>query len=1152
MLNPDGVICGNYRCSLAAVDLNRRWARPSAKLHPTIHALKKLLLRLHVRQPVALFCDLHGHSRKQRVFMYGCDETCTAANQNGCYNSSCCSSGGMMNTAARGPRVPALLQSVFPLLCSRNSTTTRRESGGNGADNFFSFGSCNYMIKKSKESTGRVVVHRELSLVTSYTMEASFCGCDDRRRNRNAQLDSDDDNEEAPAPAPAPAAADGEKPRGTGFHFSTAHLQQIGCRFCRALHAYFGLLGPAAVTDEKKLREDEAALAAIEGIGALPSNQSIHQCLLDLMSGEFDEGADGDTEGSDGGEGSDNEDKNAPAAEPPKASAPAANPPAADGKQLRVAAPPPPKKEEPKLNRRNSISTRRTREQEMRAAAQRAEAAAAAAAALLGNRPDLLGGASLPPPRPIVGLAAHHYAARDHYREERAQPAGFQQQPQLSNPHSIGFQQQPMAQHQLQQQQQQQQLQQHLQHHPGFQQQTTAVQPLQQPPQQPPPPQQQPAGASGFQQQPSSVAGMPPHMQYASTFQQQPQALAAQQLQLLQQQRQHQQQQQQTAQQSLQAAQQLQQQQLQQQQLQQQSPSVRAAADRASITSGGGCSASATDTEGYEPDGTDYEGDGGENAVSRGASYERGRGFTGKSLSMRSQPAATQWAMRGNRPGQPGGAPSLLGGSNTATPPAMQAPGGGLPPRSSSGGPPSESRRPVGGAPAVAAPPGQSPTGPPPATPGSLGPGGAGALLKRRAQVPSSIDSAYASQAAGGAPLPDDGGANGASSASRSTPFAELIARRGGDGGSHPGTAGGAMGSGGMVAPACMQDGAPLEPGLVAGLELLVSHVRRHGERGGSAGEGEGEGVVPMYAAAAHAGSGIGHARSKSSPVAGRRAHPPSTQAAPPLLAGGYDDLSSAAHTDADVSASEVDDAIYSFAASLRASRRALSNANADGGDDELLCYAQPGSCASDETAVAELHHHGCGGHGCGGHGCYGGLGLGGSLSHGGSHGGSLGGSGRPGSGGVHARSGSVAAGVLVGNAPAACGPPFGSGAPPFANGSGDVRSGRRYADRPSGLAQTLPMKPPAAGVLVGGGVDGSNGTSLIPGAGAPSMAASLSGNGSWPRSWNSRPRTGEASVGSRPLDPRTNAVPTRRTAYYEQAPQGKDPRHAMQNGGRG
>jgi murein tripeptide amidase MpaA len=29
MLNPDGVINGNYRCSLAGVDLNRRWKNPS-------------------------------------------------------------------------------------------------------------------------------------------------------------------------------------------------------------------------------------------------------------------------------------------------------------------------------------------------------------------------------------------------------------------------------------------------------------------------------------------------------------------------------------------------------------------------------------------------------------------------------------------------------------------------------------------------------------------------------------------------------------------------------------------------------------------------------------------------------------------------------------------------------------------------------------------------------------------------------------------------------------------------------------------------------------------------------------------------------------------------------------------------------------------
>ena len=43
MLNPDGVINGNYRCSLAGCDLNRRWKAPSKVLHPTIFNTKKLV-----------------------------------------------------------------------------------------------------------------------------------------------------------------------------------------------------------------------------------------------------------------------------------------------------------------------------------------------------------------------------------------------------------------------------------------------------------------------------------------------------------------------------------------------------------------------------------------------------------------------------------------------------------------------------------------------------------------------------------------------------------------------------------------------------------------------------------------------------------------------------------------------------------------------------------------------------------------------------------------------------------------------------------------------------------------------------------------------------------------------------------------------------
>ena len=37
MLNVDGVINGNYRCSLAACDLNRKWTKPSKALHPSVY-----------------------------------------------------------------------------------------------------------------------------------------------------------------------------------------------------------------------------------------------------------------------------------------------------------------------------------------------------------------------------------------------------------------------------------------------------------------------------------------------------------------------------------------------------------------------------------------------------------------------------------------------------------------------------------------------------------------------------------------------------------------------------------------------------------------------------------------------------------------------------------------------------------------------------------------------------------------------------------------------------------------------------------------------------------------------------------------------------------------------------------------------------------
>ncbi len=85
MLNPDGVLVGNYRCNLAGVDLNRQWIDPAKKLHPSIFHTKlvkilfsekiinlfpkKMLKKMKDEREIVLYCDIHGHSRKKNIFI---------------------------------------------------------------------------------------------------------------------------------------------------------------------------------------------------------------------------------------------------------------------------------------------------------------------------------------------------------------------------------------------------------------------------------------------------------------------------------------------------------------------------------------------------------------------------------------------------------------------------------------------------------------------------------------------------------------------------------------------------------------------------------------------------------------------------------------------------------------------------------------------------------------------------------------------------------------------------------------------------------------------------------------------------------------------------------------------------------------------------
>lgn len=47
MVNIDGVIHGNNRCSLSGEDLNRRWNNPDKLLHPEIYYTKQMIDKFH-------------------------------------------------------------------------------------------------------------------------------------------------------------------------------------------------------------------------------------------------------------------------------------------------------------------------------------------------------------------------------------------------------------------------------------------------------------------------------------------------------------------------------------------------------------------------------------------------------------------------------------------------------------------------------------------------------------------------------------------------------------------------------------------------------------------------------------------------------------------------------------------------------------------------------------------------------------------------------------------------------------------------------------------------------------------------------------------------------------------------------------------------
>lgn len=143
MINPDGVVNGNYRCSLAGSDLNRVWESPSQSMHPEVVACRRLLFRLKDEGEIALFVDFHSHSKQLGWFAYGCMPK-----------------EGTPRAALVNPHQVMVMPHLFSSLDPKRFILT----------------SCAFGVNPGKEQTARVTVHNKLNIAHCFTLESSAAG----------------------------------------------------------------------------------------------------------------------------------------------------------------------------------------------------------------------------------------------------------------------------------------------------------------------------------------------------------------------------------------------------------------------------------------------------------------------------------------------------------------------------------------------------------------------------------------------------------------------------------------------------------------------------------------------------------------------------------------------------------------------------------------------------------------------------------------------------------------------------------------------------------------------------------------------------------------------------------------------------------------
>ena len=143
---------------------------------------------------VCMYIDLHGHSRKYNVFMYGCDDK----------------------------KKPRPQVRTFPKMLSMHSAGRK----------YVCYNDCSFAVKKGRESTARVVVSKEINIMNSFTLEATFCG------SNYGPLKH--------------------------CHMNIGHLQEVGSSLCDSILNYF--ISEGVVKDTVTVPHNVKAVLAFEKI----------------------------------------------------------------------------------------------------------------------------------------------------------------------------------------------------------------------------------------------------------------------------------------------------------------------------------------------------------------------------------------------------------------------------------------------------------------------------------------------------------------------------------------------------------------------------------------------------------------------------------------------------------------------------------------------------------------------------------------------------------------------------------------------------------------------------------------------------------------------------------------------------------------------